>query len=57
MDPRGRGLCPLAKTLTIDELDPEFVGAVEKVTRLIMRNAQVRKFICELSRQVDGMKL
>lgn len=53
MDPRGRGICPLARTLSVDELDPEFVAAVEKVTRLIMKNPQVRKFVYELSKQVD----
>ncbi len=53
MDPRGRGICPLARTLAADELDPEFVKAVERVTGLLMKNPQTRKFIYELSKQVE----
>lgn len=57
MDPRGRGMCPLAQTLTVEELDPEFVDAVSRSMRLIMKNAQVRQFVYSLSEQIDGMRL
>lgn len=57
MDPRGKGICPLARTMTIEELDPEFVEAVERVTGLIMKNPQIRQFIYALSKQIDEMKL
>lgn len=53
MDPRGRGICPIARALSIDELDPEFVTAVKKVTGLLMKNPQTRKFVHELSKQVE----
>ena len=53
MDPRGRGICPLARALSIEELDPEFVAAVERVAALLMKNQQTRKFIYELSKQAE----
>ena len=53
MDPRGRGICPLARALSIEELGPEFVAAVERVAALLMKNQQTRKFIYELSKQAE----
>ncbi len=57
MDPRGRGICPLAKTMTVEDLDPDFRDAAERAMRLIMKNRQVRKFVYVLSSQIDEMTL
>lgn len=55
-DPRGKGMCPLAKTMAPEELDGEFVSAVRRTANLLMKNRQARLFIEALSRQIDELK-
>lgn len=57
MDPRGKGICPLARTLTKEELDPSFVDGVTRSMNIIMKNKQVQSFVRALSRQIDDMRL
>ena len=53
MDPRGRSMCPLAKTMHPDELDPDFVKSVERAMHLLMTVKECREFIYSLSSQLD----
>lgn len=57
VDPRGRGMCPMARTMEVCEFDAEFVDAVRRVSNIILKNRQVRLFVEALSRQIDEMKL
>ena len=53
MDPRGKSMCPLAKAVRTEELDPGFVKSVERATRLLMTVRECREFIYSLSSQLD----
>lgn len=50
MDPRGKGICPLAKALDISDLDPDFTRTVTYISRLMMRNSLLYSYLFELSR-------
>ena len=50
MDPRGKGICPLAKTMDISELDEKFVGTVRYIFKLMMKNSLLYSYLFELSR-------
>lgn len=53
MDPRANSLCPLARNLTVEELNPDFFQAVEGVCRLILDDEDGRDFISCLSQILD----
>ena len=53
MDPRGKGICPLARAMKISDLQPEFVDTVTYVSRIMMRNSLLYSYMFELSRFVD----
>lgn len=50
MDPRGKGLCPLAGALHTNELDKKFVDTVRYVSKLMMKNSLLYSYMFELSR-------
>lgn len=52
MDPRGREMCPLCKAMRVDELDEEFVKAVEKAMKKCMLIKECRNFLCALSDEI-----
>lgn len=57
VDPRGKGVCPMARTMTLDDFEPDFVDGVRRAANILLRNPQSRRFIEALSRQIDEMKL
>ena len=50
MDPRGKGLCPLARALDISDLDGKFIDTVRYISKLIMKNSLLYSYMFELSR-------
>lgn len=50
MDPRGKGLCPLAKAMKVSDLDPIFVDTVTYISKLMMKNSLLYSYMFELSR-------
>lgn len=55
-DPRAKSLCPLAKTLYIDEYDSEFIKAVRKAFILLSKNKQVYAFLEEYTKYINEFK-
>ena len=53
MDVRGRGMCPLATAMKIEDLSPLFVKRVENAMKLCMMNEDTREFIYSLSESLD----
>lgn len=53
MDPRARSVCPLAKAVSIDELDERFVRAVRLIFLVLMKNKKIKDFVIELSYLMD----
>ena len=53
MDIRGRGMCPLATAMKIEDLSPLFVERVTKAMKLCMLNKETREFIYSLSQSID----
>lgn len=53
IDPRGRAMCPLARTMTPSDLDGEFVAAVRRAMTLLMTNSECREFIYRLTEILD----
>ena len=57
VDPRGRGMCPMARTMKVDEFAPDFVDGVRRAANILLKNRQCRLFIEALSRQLDELRL
>lgn len=55
-DPRAKSICPLAKTLYLDEYDENFIKSVKKAFILLMKNKQVRAFMVEYTRYINEFK-
>ena len=55
IDIRGRGMCPLATAMKIEDLDPEFVKKVTLAMKLCMNVKQTREFIYALSESIDEL--
>lgn len=53
VDPRAKSICRLAKAFTIDDLSPRFVRNVERASKILCANKQVRAFLEEYSRELD----
>lgn len=56
MDIRGRGMCPLATAMKIEDLDPLFVERVTSAMKLCMKVRETREFIYSLSESLDEVK-
>ena len=56
MDIRGRGMCPLASAMKIDDLDKEFVKRVTAAMKLCMINSKTREFIYALTDSLDELE-
>lgn len=54
MDPRGKGICPLAKAMNISDLDENFVRVVGYVSKLMMKNSLLYSYLFDLSRFTDS---
>lgn len=57
IDPRGRSMCPMAKTMEVSEFDQDFTEAVRRCFNMLIKNRQIRLFVEELSRQFDDLCL
>lgn len=44
-DPRARSICPLAKTLYMDEYDEDFVRSVKRAFILLLKNKHISAFM------------
>lgn len=53
MDIRGRGMCPLATAMRIEDLSPHFVKKVTEAMRICMKVRETREFIYALSESLD----
>lgn len=53
MDPRGKGLCPLASAADISDLDKDFVKAVKRAMLICMQVRECREFIYALTESID----
>ena len=53
MDIRGRGMCPLATAMRIEDLSPHFVKKVTVAMRICMEVRETREFIYALSESLD----
>lgn len=53
MDPRGRGICPLAGVMSVSDLDPAFVSKVRYLGKLLVRLPVMRQYLYDLSRLID----
>lgn len=55
-DPRAKSICPLAKTLHIDEYDENFVKSVKKAFTLLSKNKRVRAFLTEYTEYINEFR-
>ena len=56
MDPRGKGICPLASVMEIKDLDAQFVKQVYEAMLLCMKIKECREFIYALTESIDEEK-
>ncbi len=56
MDIRGRGMCPLATAMRVEDLSPKFVSKVTATMKLCMANPETREFLYALSESLDEVE-
>lgn len=59
MDPRAKGMCPLARSLKVEQLEPEFIEKVTKVCTQILKlkdGAEYIDMLSDLADQSDFLK-
>ena len=56
IDPRAKGICPMAKAFYIDDFDERFLSNVEKAFILLAKNKRVKAFLKEYSSYIDEFK-
>lgn len=54
VDPRAKGMCPLS-ALYVEDFEPMFVEAVEKVEKILTENEETKKFLVSFSRMLDDI--
>ena len=57
IDVRGKGMCPLATAMKIEDLSPEFVETVTKAMKMCMLVRDTREFLYALSDSLDEYKM
>lgn len=55
-DPRAKSICPLAKTLHLDEYDENFLKSVTKAFTLLIKNKRVKAFMIEYTKYINEFK-
>ena len=55
-DPRARSICPLAKTLYLDEYDEDFVRAVRRAFVLLTKNKHVMAFMRKYTEYINEFR-
>lgn len=53
VDPRGKGICPLAKAFYLRDFDEKFLKNIRKAFALLMKNKRVAAFMKEYSAYLD----
>ncbi|MCC8161382.1 MAG: hypothetical protein LIO53_08800 [Oscillospiraceae bacterium] len=56
IDPRGKGICPMAKAFYLEDFDSAFVRNVKKAFTLLSKNRQVYAFLKEYSKYIDEFR-
>ena len=56
IDPRGKGICPMAKALHIEDFDGTFVRNIRRAFTLLMKNARLREFMKMYSEYLDEFR-
>lgn len=55
-DPRAKRICPLAKTLYMDEYDADFVKSVRRAFVLLAKNKHVRAYLKEYTDYINEFR-
>lgn len=56
VDPRAKSVCPLAKTLYLEEYDEDFLKAVKKAFVLLSKNKLVYSFLQEYTKYINEFR-
>lgn len=56
IDPRAKGICPMAKAFFIEDFDEEFIKNIKKSFTLLAKNSHIRAFLYEYSNYLDEFK-
>ena len=56
IDPRAKAMCPLAKSLEIDEFDIRFVKNVKRAFALLMKNQEIAEYMKSYSEYLKEYK-
>lgn len=56
IDARAKAICPLAKTLNIDDFDKKFVKNVQRAFSLLMKNKEIAEYLKAYSAYIDEYK-
>ena len=59
MDPRAKGMCPLARSLEPEQLEPEFVARVRKIAERILQlkdGAEYIEMLSDIADDADFLK-
>lgn len=53
VDPRAKGICPMAKSFYIEDFEDDFVRNVKKAFVLLSKNKQFKAYLGEYSKYLD----
>ena len=53
VDPRAKGMCRLARLMSIDEFDAKFVKNIERAFTLLIKNKRIFEFLKTYSEYID----
>lgn len=56
VDPRAKSICPLAKTMYLNEYDKDFIKAVRRSFILLAKNRHVRAFLKEYTSYINEFR-
>lgn len=56
VDPRAKGLCPLAKGFNLEDFDEKFIKNIKKAFNVLMKNKHFADFMKEYSSYIDDFK-
>ena len=56
VDPRAKGVCPMAKGIYLEDFDAVFIKNIKKAFSLLMKNKQFKAFMVEYSKYLDEFK-
>ena len=56
IDPRGKGICPMAKALYLEDFDGAFVRNIRRAFTLLMKNVRFKSFMKMYSEYLDEFR-